>query len=155
MPVKYQCPRCERRFVDWGAEKLGFKCPDCAGEELIRLGIREDQILQPPKLKRRVKAVAPRVEEEDFSLAAVEFEAEDEEEPEEIEVPELGVPADDVEVPLGADYEEAVAPDEEDVELKVVAPDEEVIGELPPDLEFEGGDAAAFDGPIADFEEEH
>ena len=27
MPSKYECPRCGRKFTQWGAEKLGFKCP--------------------------------------------------------------------------------------------------------------------------------
>ena len=27
MPVKYECPKCGRRFTEWGAEKVGFKCP--------------------------------------------------------------------------------------------------------------------------------
>lgn len=38
MPLKYYCPKCDKRFVDWGAEKLGFKCPDCANEALFKVG---------------------------------------------------------------------------------------------------------------------
>jgi len=57
MPIKYECPKCGRRFADWGAEKLGFKCPmdehcpndqqsaDTAEEvELVRLGSQDDQL---------------------------------------------------------------------------------------------------------------
>lgn len=35
MAVKYQCPKCEKRYVEWGAEKLEFKCPEC--EEKLEL----------------------------------------------------------------------------------------------------------------------
>lgn len=31
MPVKYECPKCGRRFTEWGAEKVGFKCPKISG----------------------------------------------------------------------------------------------------------------------------
>jgi hypothetical protein len=60
MPViKYRCPKCGRRFTEWGAEKAGFRCPSdqwsgkdqvCDGE-LVRLG-REPAAPQPT-LQRR------------------------------------------------------------------------------------------------------
>jgi DNA-directed RNA polymerase subunit RPC12/RpoP len=53
MSVKYQCPKCGKRFVDWGAEKLGYKCPNCPEEELVRLGPVDGQAVPHPKLKRR------------------------------------------------------------------------------------------------------
>ena len=36
MAIKYYCPKCRRRFVEWGAKKSKFKCTndECAGEEL-------------------------------------------------------------------------------------------------------------------------
>lgn len=34
MAAKYTCSQCERKFIDWGAEKLGYKCPDCDDSEL-------------------------------------------------------------------------------------------------------------------------
>lgn len=153
MPVKYQCPRCEKRFVEWGAEKLGFKCPDCDGEELVRLGVREDQILQPPKLKRRPKGVG-RMEDEEFALVGMEFDSEEEEDVEEIGVPELGIASDDVDVSLVGDYEEVPAADEEDIEIKEDVVGEEIIEELAPDVEFENSGAPPFDGEIEDFGEE-
>jgi hypothetical protein len=69
MPVKYQCPKCERRFVEWGAQKLNFKCPTCPDEELVRLGGIEGQTLQPPRLKRRAAKIgkAPAETELDFA----------------------------------------------------------------------------------------
>jgi DNA-directed RNA polymerase subunit RPC12/RpoP len=57
MPIKYHCPSCNRRFVDWGAEKLEFKCPDCDGEKLILVGADKESgtAAQKPSLKRSAK----------------------------------------------------------------------------------------------------
>lgn len=52
MPVKYQCPKCEKRFVDWGAEKLGFRCPYCTDVPLLRLGAPAEQLQIAPSLRR-------------------------------------------------------------------------------------------------------
>ena len=55
MAVKYQCPKCEKRFVDWGAEKVGFKCPQC-GETLFQVGKPDgDAPAEKPTLKRKKK----------------------------------------------------------------------------------------------------
>ena len=76
MPVKYQCPKCNRRFADWGAEKLSYQCPhddhcppDVADEtiELVRVGGPiEDPAPSGPTLKRRSRKAAakPPAEEE-------------------------------------------------------------------------------------------
>ena len=63
MPLKYYCPKCEKRFVDWGAEKLGFKCPECEDETLYRVGTQPDGDAEAPTLsksaaKRKTKAAA-------------------------------------------------------------------------------------------------
>lgn len=57
MAVKYICPVCGRRFVDWGAEKLGFKCPgdDCKDETLIVVGSSGEEKEDKPSLKRSRK----------------------------------------------------------------------------------------------------
>ena len=58
MPIKYFCPKCSKRFVDWGAEKLNFKCPVCIEEDLLRVG-GSDELHTPskkPSLKRKTKA---------------------------------------------------------------------------------------------------
>lgn len=58
MAVKYYCPKCGRRFVDWGAEKLGFKCPSdtCEGEELVLIGSKaSDASGSTQKVKRAKK----------------------------------------------------------------------------------------------------
>lgn len=59
MPVKYYCPKCDRRFVDWGAEKLGFVCPTCDGEQLIQVGAQESGPAKP-SLKRKSSKKAPK-----------------------------------------------------------------------------------------------
>ena len=63
MPLKYYCPKCSKRFVDWGAEKLAFKCPDCDGETLYRVGTQPEGEDGKPSLsktaaKRKTKAKA-------------------------------------------------------------------------------------------------
>lgn len=59
MAVKYHCKKCGKRYIDWGAEKLGFKCPECDGEELVRVGAGEDRVVKRPSLKRRARKAAP------------------------------------------------------------------------------------------------
>ena len=83
MAVKYECPECGRRFLEWGAEKNGFKCPNddsCPDNhpenvELIAITFEQDQpIRRKPTLKRtaaaakRRRAVA-KVESEESLLA--------------------------------------------------------------------------------------
>ncbi len=63
MPLKYYCPKCEKRFIDWGAEKLGFKCPTCTGETLFRVGTHPEGEDGAPSLskgaaKRKLKPKA-------------------------------------------------------------------------------------------------
>ncbi len=41
MPVKYICQKCAKRYVDWGAEKLKYRCPDCEDSELVRASEHE------------------------------------------------------------------------------------------------------------------
>jgi len=81
MPVKYQCPSCDKRFVDWGAAKFGFKCPDCEDTELVRLGLHDDRVAPPPTLKRgkpkRAKKVAEPVAAPEFEGLKEDFSGED------------------------------------------------------------------------------
>ena len=56
MAIKYECPRCGRRFVEWGAERFGFRCPQCQDEELIRLGGTREPVESAPSLRRKPKA---------------------------------------------------------------------------------------------------
>lgn len=68
MAPKYQCPKCGRRFAEWGAEKLGFKCPQddlCAPGaeaetiELVRVGMASVEAAPAKQtLKRKPKKTA-------------------------------------------------------------------------------------------------
>jgi hypothetical protein len=66
MPVKYECPKCGRRFTEWGAEKVGFKCPKDQWStkdhpddvELVRVGSSEEGLSRRPTLKRTPRKIA-------------------------------------------------------------------------------------------------
>ncbi len=69
MAVKYECPECGRRFLEWGAEKSGFKCPNddnCPdghpeNVELTAITFEQDQpIRRKPTLKRTAAAAKRR-----------------------------------------------------------------------------------------------
>jgi hypothetical protein len=111
MAIKYECPKCERRFVEWGAKKLNFLCPDC-NVPLERLGTQvSDQIVTEPSLGRRTKrteeleevsGVVPDLGETDFGALPIpeiadaadvtELSTEDLEEPFVAVDAELGIP---------------------------------------------------------------
>lgn len=63
--VKYICPKCGRRFVDWGAEKLQYKCPteECNEETLVLPGASDEDQEERPALKksRKRKTAVPAV----------------------------------------------------------------------------------------------
>ena len=147
MAVKYECPKCGRRFIDWGAEKLGYKCPGCSGVgvaeivKLIRIGSDEEAALPSATLRRRATKAAV--------VAAV-------------PVPELEEPLDEE-----VDDEEVV--EEEEAEPVVIGAaahvvvDDEVVDEdadedasdeeAPVDLDF-GVEKVEFDeGPVPEFED--
>ena len=64
MAVKYSCAQCERKFIDWGAEKLGFQCPDCDGAELKPITFEPAaKAKKKPTLKR---AAPKKVSKEDL-----------------------------------------------------------------------------------------
>ena len=102
MAVKYECPECGRRFLEWGAEKFGFKCPvdeNCPeghpeGIELTPITFEQDQpIRRKPTLKRgaaaaKRKRAAAKIDTEESLLE----ENSDDTEPE-ISVGVNGVPA--------------------------------------------------------------
>lgn len=146
MPVKYQCPKCERRYVEWGAQKFNFKCPHCVSEELVRLGAIEQSSSRSSSLKRRPRKVAaqpiPTEEAELSELEPVEP-AEDVDEEEVEEEPEVvvGVGAAvevvaEEDVPEGELAPEAIGGTEEDIDL-VGDIEEGGDEELAEDLDFE------------------
>lgn len=141
MPVKYHCARCGRRFVDWGAEKLGFKCPDCEDQVLVRLGASEDRPGKRTSLKRGARKALP-VEP---------IETDDEEIYAGVDDPDEVVEVEDVSPDDVADDEEEafVATDEEEgpgfarSPAELIPPDadeDEVTIDMPEDLNF--GDVA-------------
>lgn len=142
MPVKYHCPKCGRRFVDWGAEKLGFKCPDCEGEELVRAGVSEDRPAKRASLKRgarKVVPVEPIVDESEFleeSEGVVDVEVEEEVEEEE----EVFVPVEEEEAPgFVHSPTELITTDTDEDEVDLDMPDDLNFGDAPalPDEGFE------------------
>ncbi len=62
MASRYICRQCERKFIDWGAEKLGFKCPDCDDMELTPIefepAAKAKAKKKKPALKRGAKKKA-------------------------------------------------------------------------------------------------
>ncbi len=88
MAVKYECPECGRRFLEWGAEKYGFKCPNddnCPDShpenvELAAITFEQDQpIRRKPTLKRTAAAAKRR-------RAAAKVEAEAKAQPDDLDV---------------------------------------------------------------------
>ena len=58
MAVKYECPKCGKKYIDWGAEKLGFQCADCK-EELLEIGLESKAPAKAkPSLKRKKAAAS-------------------------------------------------------------------------------------------------
>ncbi|MFM1921708.1 MAG: hypothetical protein RLZZ303_3342 [Candidatus Hydrogenedentota bacterium] len=149
MAVKYECPKCGRRYIDWGAEKLGYKCPPTCpgfnGEEVINLirvgaGAEFDAAVASLKRKPKKELVVAAPVEEGFDDVVDDEEVDDEELVEDAEeVVEEEVVAD------------AVVADDEIVDEDA---DEEVSGEEDPeDLDF-GTEKVDFDeGPVQEFED--
>ncbi len=127
MAVKYYCRRCGKRFVDWGAEKLGFKCPDCDDEELVRVGVSEEKLLKRPSLKRKVRrpaAAVPATEEDILTPDLEEFEVEEPEVEEVIAEPAVATEA-DLEIEGETAPETPEEAEEGDIEIGEEAPLEE------------------------------
>jgi predicted RNA-binding Zn-ribbon protein involved in translation (DUF1610 family) len=149
MPVKYHCPKCGRRFVDWGAEKLGFKCPDCENEELVRAGVSEERPAKRSSLKRgsrKLAPVEPIVDESDFLeepvLPDVESDVEEESEEEE----EVFVPAEEEEAPgFVHSPTELITPADDEDEVDIDMPDDLNFGDVAPTLPDEAFEEAEDD----------
>ena len=113
MAVKYYCPKCGRRFVDWGAEKLGYKCPGdaCDGEVLILPGSESGdtaEVAHKAKRAKKRKAILPAVSSD-------------------IDIPELEEGfSEDVDLDIEEDVDEEA---EEDL-VPIIAEDEEPVDEV-------------------------
>lgn len=138
MAVKYHCKKCGKRFMDWGAEKLGFKCPD-DGEELVRAGMSDEKVSKKPTLKRRVKKVVPAVSLDDEELLAEDVEGieevVDEEDEEEVILLEETAVSEGDEETFSLEDEVVADADDEDAELEVG--EEESFDEAPTDEPIE------------------
>ncbi|HNR30342.1 MAG TPA: hypothetical protein PKI11_05595 [Candidatus Hydrogenedentes bacterium] len=134
MPVKYKCPKCERRYVEWGAEKYGFKCPHCVQEELVRLGAVEQSSSRQTSMKRRLRRPAPQPvpDEEAEMLEVVEAPAPEDVDEEEEELEE----EEEVQVGVGA---AAVPSTEEDADTDAEPAADETLIEGEEDMEIGGG----------------
>lgn len=149
MAIKFQCPRCGKRYVDWGAEKLGFKCPDCKDQDLLRIGLSGDDAEARPKLKRKAlrpekgaRPAAPKNLDEDEPI--MDEMAADEEEMDEEEEPEVVVGEGDK--ALGGEIDEVSEAVDED--------EEEADDETPVGLDFEDSGGPVDDVVLEDFDEE-
>lgn len=55
--IKYICPQCGKKFVEWGAEKFNFKCPHCHDVPLEKIGVSSEQIMSTPKMRRKPRLI--------------------------------------------------------------------------------------------------
>lgn len=118
--IKYYCPNCGKKFVEWGAEKFGFKCPNCRDVQLERIGIRDDQIISTPKTRRK-----PRLLEDEGDIEFPDELLQEEEYEDFIGVPDVPV------------EEEEVIPLDEEVPEESVLPEDIIDETLPPEDEVE------------------
>lgn len=77
MTAKYHCSQCGKRYVDWGAKNLDFKCPDCEDGKLVPVGQTEAASpKKKPSLKRKrasKKKVSPPATPEELGIAPKEI----------------------------------------------------------------------------------
>ena len=95
MAVKYYCRKCGKKYVEWGAEKLQFLCPQCDGEELARVGGSSGPPKKPSlkRASRKARAKPPREVKEPADLV----------EPQDVESPDELLPGDDEDLEINAD----------------------------------------------------
>lgn len=140
MAVKYECPKCNRRFTEWGAEKFGFKCPSdewCPADhpkdiDLVRVGAAETKSSKRPSLKRTPRRTSMPVPvpldiEEEEEMMTESFEPSDDDAETEVMA---GIPAEPVDAePFGADAEviEIEDPGEDAIDLDM--PEDDIFGE--------------------------
>jgi len=117
--IKYFCPKCGKKFVEWGAEKFNFKCPNCHDVQLERIGISGDQIISTPKIRRK-----PRLIEDEGDIEFPEGYSQEE------ELEDFGVP----DVPILEDEEPSL---EEELPPEAIVEGPELPDDtLPPDEEL-------------------
>lgn len=140
MAVKYECPKCNRRFTEWGAEKFKFKCPadqwcpeDRAKEiDLLRVGASDVKPGKKASLKRgtkRAMPIAAPIETEEEEVMTADFEpAEDDADLDELPLAAAGkTPVDFV-----SDAPELAADEPAEADIDVVDDVEFGEGVVPP-----------------------
>jgi len=156
MPVKYECPKCGRRFVEWGAEKLGYQCPNderCSGvkdDEIIRLlrvGASEEEETAPSLKRKPAKkaASAPKPKEEEAE-PEVEDEVIDDEDDDDLDEDDSGDDED-------ADVDSNDSDDDKDGDDDGDDEDDSDDHDAPEDLDFENKKPSMDDNPIKEFDE--
>jgi hypothetical protein len=147
MAIKFECPRCGRKFTEWGAERLGFKCPhdahcpkEAADEEieLIRSGGSDDKHAARASLKRtpaKRKAAIPKHSEDDEAIAPDVEEMEEDEKSDDDDVDE------ESDAVVGGDDESADT-DAVDEAVVVVGDDDEDVEEDTDDIELDDDEEA-------------
>jgi|JI81AbrownRNA_FD_contig_21_6718524_length_494_multi_5_in_0_out_0_1 hypothetical protein len=136
MAVKYQCPKCDRRYIEWGAQKLGFKCSNCPDEDLLRVGTAIDMPLSTASLKRRPKKIDTRTalydDDVDASTFGDGFEEDIDEEITDTDVePEIAVGK-------GAGLAEPDIAGDVELDADLEDADDVVDDEIPGALDFDG-----------------
>jgi len=148
MPVKFQCPKCQKRFVEWGAAKTDFKCPDCDGEELVRVGAGVDTPTNSLSLRRRPKKIDTRAALYDDDVEPTAFSDGFPEEDIDEDISDNDV---EPEVAVGVGAADVVV-DDVDVDGDVEDTDDVVEEDIPADLDFEGEPAGDLAGDDIDEE---
>jgi len=150
MPVKFHCRKCGKRFVEWGARKLEFKCPECEDEALVQVGSPEDLPPKRPSLKRaertiraqRPKSAGTRIApEEEAEEEELEEEIEEEEEEEEAEVEE----AEEEELKTAPESEQGNSDEEDDLDFTDKAAPETAEADIDDDEDLDTSDDLSFD----------
>ena len=150
MTIKYHCRKCGKRFVDWGAEKLGYKCPDCGDEDLVRIGAAEDRAVKRPSLKRKTKRATPAISTVD-DVVMPEIDELDEDELEDEEKAFVSPLADAG--PAEFDIEDAVVPADVDDDAELEIAEDLAFENVTPPLGEEAIDEALPEGD--DWANEH
>ena len=116
MAIKYHCRKCGKRFVEWGAAKLNYKCPNCETEELVRVGPSEEKSTKRQSLKRKPRRSIPaaHIAEEELIVPDIEqIEAEEvEPEFEQEGEPAAFIPAEDEGGRVALDLEDVIPAEE-------------------------------------------
>lgn len=149
MAVKYHCRKCGKRFIDWGAEKLGFKCPDCGDEELVRLGASDEKGAKKPSLKRKPRRIIAAAAASEEGLHGGDADEMDAEEPEADATDSIFLDTEDEDARAGVDLDEVIPADD----LGEAEPVDLDVGE---DIGFDGGGGGGtepIDEPLAETEE--